>query len=69
MDQNVQQLIIIVIGGFSQLVESIRRANFIAYLGNEGQRIFINLKVREELVDEAKRVVRAHFVAVTCEQT
>ena len=62
-------LLLQLLGGFSQLVESIRRANFIACLGNEGQRIFFNLEVREKLVDKAKRVVRAHFVAVTCEET
>ena len=46
------------LGGSSQLIESIRRANFIACL-----------EVQDELVDEAKRVVRAHLVAVTCEET
>ena len=57
------------LGGFSQLDEPIRRAHFIACLGNEGQRVFFNLEVRDESVDEAKRVVRPHFVAVTCEET
>ena len=57
------------LGGFDKLDPAIRRAHFIASLGSEGQRIFFSLEVRDDSLDAAKDAVRAHFVAVTCEET
>lgn len=56
------------LGGFAQLDDTIRRAHFIACLGNEGQRTFFNLDVADESVQAAKNAVKAHYVAASCEE-
>jgi len=56
------------LGGFSQLDDAIRRAHFIASLGNEGQRVFFNLDVADDTLAASKEAVRCHYVAQTCEE-
>ena len=57
------------LAGIRELDEPLRKAYFVSSLGNEGQRKFFYLEVRDDSTEAAMLAVQAHYVAQSCEET